>query len=76
MFSDVWYENAALFKRYMKIHPIYQYYMSSVESQKGVIAAQRFIYLCSIENQKGAIAVQSQWQKRPSGSQRNIVDMQ
>ena len=32
--------------------------MSSVESQKGVIAAQR----CSVENQKGAIAVQSQWQ--------------
>ena len=32
--------------------------ISSVESQKGVIAAQR----CSIENQKGAIAVQSQWQ--------------
>ena len=30
----------------------------SVESQKGVIAAQR----CSVENQKGAIAVQSQWQ--------------
>ena len=32
--------------------------ISSVESQKGVIAAQR----CSVENQKGAIAVQSQWQ--------------
>ena len=32
--------------------------ISSVESQKGVIAAQR----CSIENQKRAIAVQSQWQ--------------
>ena len=32
--------------------------ISSDESQKGVIAAQR----CSIENQKGAIAVQSQWQ--------------
>ena len=32
--------------------------ISSVESQKGVIAAQR----CSDENQKGAIAVQSQWQ--------------
>ena len=31
--------------------------VSSVESQKGVIAAQR----CSVENQKGAIAVQSQW---------------
>ena len=31
---------------------------SSVESQKGVIAAQR----CSVENQKGAIAVQSLWQ--------------
>ena len=33
-------------------------YISSVESQKGVIAAQR----CSVENQKGAIAVQNQWQ--------------
>ena len=33
-------------------------YISSVESQKGIIAAQR----CSVENQKGAIAVQSQWQ--------------
>ena len=32
--------------------------ISSVESQKGVIAAQR----CSVENQKGAIVVQSQWQ--------------
>ena len=31
--------------------------MSSVESQKGVIAAQR----CSVDNQKGAIAVQSLW---------------
>ena len=31
--------------------------ISSVESQKGVIAVQR----CSIENQKGAIAVQSLW---------------
>ena len=31
--------------------------ISSVESQKGVIAAER----CSVENQKGAIAVQSQW---------------
>ena len=43
-----------------------------VESQKGVIAAQR----CSVENQKGAIAVQSQWQYRPSGSQRNIFNLQ
>ena len=42
--------------------------ISSVESQRGVIAAQR----CSIENQKGAIAVQSQWQRRPSGSQPTI----
>ena len=32
--------------------------ISSVESQKDVIATQR----CSVENQKGAIAVQSQWQ--------------
>ena len=32
-------------------------YILSVESQKGVIAAQR----CSVENQKGAIAVQSLW---------------
>ena len=32
--------------------------ISSVESQKGIIAAPR----CSVENQKGAIAVQSQWQ--------------
>ena len=32
--------------------------LSSVESQKSVIAAQR----CSVENQKGDIAVQSQWQ--------------
>ena len=31
--------------------------ISSVESQKGIIAAQRY----SVENQKGAIAVQSQW---------------
>ena len=30
--------------------------ITSVESQKGIIAAHR----CSIENQKGAIAVQSQ----------------
>ena len=35
----------------IKLHNI-----SSVESQKGVIAAQRY----SVENQKGAIAVQSQ----------------
>ena len=33
-------------------------FISSVERQKGVIAAQG----CSVENQKGAIAVQSQWQ--------------
>ena len=32
--------------------------ISSVESQKDVIADQR----CSIENQKGVIAVQSLWQ--------------
>ena len=32
--------------------------ISSVESQKGIIAAQR----CPFENQKGAIAVQSEWQ--------------
>ena len=32
--------------------------ISSVESQKGIIAALR----CSVENQKGTIAVQSQWQ--------------
>ena len=31
--------------------------ISSVESQKGIIAIQR----CSVENQKGAIAVQSAW---------------
>ena len=31
--------------------------ISSVESQKGIIAIQR----CSVENQKGAIAVQSVW---------------
>ena len=31
--------------------------ISSVESQKGVIAVQR----CSVENQKGTIAVQSLW---------------
>ena len=44
----------------------------SGESQKGVIAVQR----CSIENQKGTIAVQSLWQWRPSGSQRNIFELQ
>ena len=42
----------------MKLVPYFVRLSSSVESQKGVIAAQR----CSVENQKGAIAVQSQWQ--------------
>ena len=36
----------------------WQVYISSVESQKGIIEAQR----CSVENQEGAIAVQSIWQ--------------
>ena len=40
-------------------HNVFVYIsISSVESQKGVIEAQR----CSVENQKGAIAVQSEWQ--------------
>ena len=41
-------------------------YISSVESQKGVIAHQR----CSVENRKGAIAIDFVQQYRPSGSQR------
>ena len=40
------------------LRPAHEYHIWSVESKKGVIAAQR----CSVENQKGAIAVQSQWQ--------------
>ena len=47
-----------LVNRSIHIKLLTQIYILSVESQKGVIAAQR----CSIENQKGAIAVQSQWQ--------------
>ena len=35
------------------IEYIIQLFISSVESQKGVIADQR----CSVENQKGAIAI-------------------
>ena len=54
------------------MNSIWHDYNTSVESQKGVIAAQR----CSVENQKGAIALQSQWQERPSGSQRNIFHLQ
>ena len=46
--------------------------ISSVESQKGVIADQR----CSIENQKGAIAIDFVQQYRPSGSQQNIFELQ
>ena len=48
------------------------YYISSVESQKGVIAYQR----CSVENQKGTIAIDFVQQQRPSGSQRNILELQ
>ena len=32
------------------------------------------IIIIIIENQKGTIAIQSLWQKRPCGSQQNIVD--
>ena len=46
--------------------------MSSAESQKGAIADQR----CSIENQKGDIAIDFVQQWRPSGSQRNIFELQ
>ena len=35
-----------------------EFYISSVESQKGVNEFQ----MCSVENQKGAIAVRSLWQ--------------
>ena len=46
--------------------------ISSVESQKDVIAAQR----CSVENLKGTIAIDFVQQYRPSGSQRNIFELQ
>ena len=44
--------------------------ISSVESQKGVIADQR----CSVENQKGAIAIDFVQQQCPSGSQLTIFE--
>ena len=46
--------------------------ISSAESQKGAIADQR----CSVENQKGAIATDFVQRSRPSGSQRNIFELQ
>ena len=49
---------ALLFSLSQILASIFYNKISSVESQKGVIAAKR----CSVENQKGAIAVQSQWQ--------------
>ena len=43
---------------HVHVHTLYMHTcISSVESQKGVIAAQ----WCSVENQKGTIALQSLW---------------
>ena len=46
--------------------------LSSAERQKGGIADQR----CSVESQKGAIAIDFVQQYSPSGSQRNIFELQ
>ena len=52
------------------LHIIMHTFTLSVESQKGVITIQQ----CPIEDQKGTIAVLILWQKRPSGSQWNIIE--
>ena len=47
-------------------------YITSVESQKGVIAAQ----ICFAENQKGAIAIDFVQRQCLSGYQRIIFELQ